>query len=197
MNAFFRRGCLQRILVAGIIAMMLSFSQAASSTMIIPSTLEYMTNAVDSIVVGTVKSRTSYWEDKKIFTDVVIEVQDVVKYTEEKAPATVTLKILGGQVGDTRMDVDQAPVFQVGKKNMLFLKKEADGKYHSFGISYGVFQVIFDSSLQKEIVDGPYFRYTEHVDLSTRKTVRMASELLQDESKGLDAFVTRIKNLIK
>lgn len=168
----------------------------AYATSIIPATLESMTSLSDLIVVGQVKSQQSYWEGQKIFTDVVIDVEESVKNAPPETAATITLKILGGTVGDVSFEIDQAPVFQVGEKTLLFLKK-IDGSYFPFAFSYGVYRVIFDEARQQEFVDGPFFQYSEHFDLKTMEPVTISEELLTEEGKELNSFINRVKQLVQ
>lgn len=181
------------LLIACII---LGFITEGYATMIIPATLESMTNSSDSIVIGQVMSQKSYWENQNIFTDVVIKVQEFVKNAAGDTATEITVKILGGKVGDVRLEMDNAPVFENGRKMLLFLKKN-QATYVPFGFSYGVYTIQNDAVRGQEVVDGPYFQYTEHVDLKTRQTVPMSNELLTENSRELNVFIQSVKQIIK
>ena len=54
---------------------------AIHATEIVPASLESMTSVSDAIVVGAVQDQFSYWENGKIFTNVVVEVSQSLKST--------------------------------------------------------------------------------------------------------------------
>jgi ribosomal protein L31 len=57
-----------------------------------------MTDFSDTIVVGIVSDKYSYWEGKKIFTNVGIDVEQFVKRSEDERLSYLQLKIPGGTV---------------------------------------------------------------------------------------------------
>jgi hypothetical protein len=164
---------------------------SAHTTEIIPSTLKYMTDFSDTIVVGTVSDKYSYWEGQKIFTNVGIDVEQFVKKTENEGSSYLQLKIPGGTVGDLSFHVDQAPEFKEGEKVMLFLKK-SNSEYFPYGLSYGVYQIYSDGATGEEFINGPLFQTSEHYDLSTMQAVRN-SELLGE--KAFESFLGRVRKL--
>lgn len=176
-----------------VVGLLVLWSSAAGATQIIPSTLEYMTDFSDAVIVGSVVSLDSYWEDQKIFTEVEVEVDKFVKNAHDEAGTRLTLKVLGGVVGDARFEVDNSPRFSVGEKVMLFLKK-ANKAYVPYGLSYGVYQVTFDPQQNREYIHGPLFRYSRHYNLNTMRAVSNTELLGKTE---LGAFVERVQKLVE
>jgi hypothetical protein len=173
----------------------------ADATIIIPSTLQSMSDYVDTIIVGQIKHSYSYWEGKKIYTDVVVEVEDFVKNATEETATEITLKLLGGTVGEMTLTVDMSPEFTLGEKVMLFLLKREEG-YLLFDFSYGVFRISNDDSRQQEVVTGAYFTYPEHFDLQTKEPLSISEDLLVGESElqigvTLDFFLQRVKQCVQ
>ena len=167
---------------------------ASSATEIIPATLESMTEVSDAIVVGSVAGQYSYWEGRKIYTSVVITVSDALKSTREDNPEMVELKILGGEVGDIRLEIDHAPQFVSEEKVMLFLKGQ-DQAYVPYGYYYGVYKVRYDQSQRKEVLSGPLFER----DFSTVYNLQTMKRTLNQETTGeqdFTEFVGRVRNLV-
>lgn len=171
------------------------------ATIIIPSTLQSMTEYVDTIVIGQIKHAHSYWEGKKIYTDVVVEVEEFVKNSTEETSTEITLKLLGGTVGDLTLTIDMSPEFTIGERVMLFLQKK-ERNYIPFDFSYGVFWISFDESQQQDVVTGAYFTYPEHFDLRTREPVSLSEEWLVEEGEiqggmKMNSFLQRVKQFVK
>lgn len=176
-----------------VVALVVLWGSAAGATRIIPSTLEYMTGFSDAVIIGSVVSLDSYWDDQKIFTDVEVEVEEFVKNAHDEAGTRLTLKVLGGAVGDTRFEVDNSPRFTVGEKVMVFLKKASEA-YVPYGLSYGVYQITFDPEQNREYIHGPLFRYSRHYNLNTMRAVSNTELLGKTE---LGAFVERVQKLVE
>jgi hypothetical protein len=177
-------------LVAAVTFLWVTFCCA---TIIIPSTLEYMTDFSDTIVIGHVTDKYSYWEANNIFTNIVIDVDEFVKNSNGESSSLIKLKIPGGKVGDTSSELNGAPLFTVGEKVMLFLKKIND-TYFPYGLNYGVYQIFRDDEQNKEFIDGPLFNYSEHYNLRTMQTVNINEPL---GKKELGPFLEGVKKLVK
>jgi hypothetical protein len=163
------------------------------ATQIVPSTLEYMTGFSDAIVVGHVVDKHSYWQERKIVTSITLDVEQHIKNLAGEASSTVEIVIPGGKVGDIALKMDQAPVFEIGEKVMLFLKEVQDG-YFPFGFNYGVYKIYWSDADQKEFITGPLFSAPEHYDLIT-----MEESKNRDPSgrRELEAFLKEVQELVK
>jgi hypothetical protein len=96
-------------------------------------------------------------------------------------------------VGDINFEIDQAPVFEIGEKVMLFLKK-INNNYFTYGFSYGVYQIYWDDEQNKEFIDGPLFNQSKHYNLRTMQAVRNPESL---GKKELEPFLERVEKLVK
>jgi hypothetical protein len=163
------------------------------ATEIIPSTLEYMTDFSDTVVIGHVTDKYSYWENKKIYTNIAIDVERFIKSSRGETSSPIELKIPGGKVGDIGFEVDQAPVFSMGEKVMLFLKKINDN-YFPYGFNYGVYQIFWDDAQKKEFINGPLFNQPEYYNLRTMQAVKNREPL---GKRALEPFLERVTELVK
>ena len=169
------------------------FVPISHATMILPSSLEYMTGVSDTIITGNVTDKYSYWEDDKIYTSVFIETDKIVKRSDEGVSSSIEIKLPGGKVGDIALEIDEAPHFRIGEKVMLFLKRRGN-VYSTYGFNYGVYRIYYDKDRGKELIDGPLFTNAEHYNLATMKKVRSAEPLGPNE---LDSFIERVEQLVK
>ncbi len=185
---------LKRLVVfsAMLIAVLACTAQVSQSTLVIPSSLEYMAGRVDTILEGTVRDTFGYWEQNRIYTGVRIDVLEYVKSADPAKPSVVELKVMGGQVGETRLEIDHAPKFTPGEEVLLFLVRQQD-KYIVYGIYYGVCRVIAaQDGVGKQVV-GPVFNERKVQDVETRK---VTLNPLPPQGEKLDTFVQRIRDLI-
>ena len=165
-----------------------SLSQAT----IIPSTLEYMTGFSGLIVTGTVMNKTSYWKEKNIYTDVTVQVDNLIKDDKGIKPETVTVSVIGGTVGDMTQRVDESPVFKVGERLMLFLvKKTRVDKYQPFALGYGVFRIVKEDGI--DYVNGQMFNYDQMINLNTMQPLKNTT---LKGRQPLNSFTEKIKAFI-
>lgn len=93
----------------------------------VPQTTEQLVKNSSDVIRGKVVSQQSQWDDphQTIFTEVIIEISDVVIGSLEKA-RSVSVLIPGGEVGDTGLFVEHAPGFADGEDVVLFLTEVQD-----------------------------------------------------------------------
>ena len=163
------------------------------ATMIIPSTLEYMTSESEMIITGKVADSSSYWEDSKIYTSYYIDVEEAVKTSDESFLSQIEVKVPGGKVGDIALEIDDAPTLRLGDRVMLFLNR-GNGFYTTYGFNYGVYKIYYDENSRKEFIDGPLFTYDEHYDLATNEKIISAEPL---GPKDFKSFLNEVEELIK
>ncbi len=168
-------------------------AQVSQSTLVMPSSLDYMADKADTIVTGVVGSSYGYWENGIIFTGVFVDVTEYIKNADTAKPTRIELKVMGGQVGETRLEIDHAPVFKPDEEVLLFLVRQ-DGKYQVYGIYYGVCRIFAGSDGTTSQVSGPVFENREVQNMDTRM-IRLNT--LPPGGETLDSFVHRIKELVK
>lgn len=80
--------------------------------------IERMTGESSLIVYGRVLSAYSQWEGRTIYTYTTIRVNESLK---GEGGSIVTVKQLGGQVGETGLEVSGSPELKTGEDVVLFL----------------------------------------------------------------------------
>jgi len=95
--------------------------------LVVRMSLEDLSREASSIVIGEVTDAQSFWEDGNIYTNVTISVEQYVKGAGGKQ---VTIKVLGGTVGDITQWVSDAPIFQIGERTLLFLRNDQVVGWH-------------------------------------------------------------------
>ncbi len=119
------------------------------------STLE-MARKSEHVVVAKCISSKSSWDEKHkfIFTYTTFSVEEVVK--GETVGDDITLRIIGGQVGDTRVDVPDKPEFLQEEEVILFLgPKNPDGYPTLSSLEKGVLRLKVDEVSGEKIVTTP------------------------------------------
>jgi hypothetical protein len=170
-----------------LIAVLACTPQVSQSTLVIPSSLEFMANKADTIVNGTIRSSYGYREKNMIYTGVKVDVHEYIKSSDATTPPIIELKIMGGEAEGQRLEIDHAPRFYPGDEVLLFLIRKKD-KYLVYGIYYGACQVVTAADGV-----GPVFSERKVQDLANKK-VHMNT--LPPEGEKLELFIQRVKDLI-
>ena len=92
------------------------------------------------IVVARAGSQVSSWDSQKqfIFTETTFHIEQAVKGT---ASGTVTLRQLGGRVGEIAQSVAGSAVIVSGRRYVLFLEQRSDGTYRVVGFNQGCYPI--------------------------------------------------------
>ena len=110
----------------------------------------------DNIVVAKCISAESKWNEQGslIYTYVTFQVQDDVK--GETKEGNLTLRLLGGRVGDTVQTVPDMPQFSENEEVMLFLGPKNRSGYQTLSsIQKGVLRIKTDSETGKKLITTP------------------------------------------
>ncbi len=86
---------------------------------VVPLTLETMYKQTDTIVSGVVKSQTTHWKNKKIYTVSVVQVQ--TQYKGRDKSHTLAVEQLGGTIGKIRMQAFGVKLLKPQARVLLFL----------------------------------------------------------------------------
>jgi len=109
-----------------------------------------LTMQSDTIVVGTVSKVDSFWLDQRIYTDVSISVDQIVK--GDPLPAEITVRQPGGRVGDIWEWVEDTPGFAPGERTVLFLTSKGGTRFDTVGAFQGKVPVENDQAF----IEGRY-----------------------------------------
>ena len=146
----------------------------------------------DNIVVAKCISAESKWNEQGslIYTYVTFQVQDDVK--GETKEGNLTLRLLGGRVGDTVQTVPDMPQFSENEEVMLFLGPKNRSGYQTLSsIQKGVLRIKTDSETGKKLITTP----TTGIQIYKRNTDKSISSpdengvLLEDFNYSLQKAI--------
>jgi hypothetical protein len=100
-------------------------------------TVEQLATESQTIIHGVVQSSISRWEEKTIYTYTTVRVSETLK---GNTPETITVKQMGGQVGEIGQEVSGTPRLIRNEEVVLFLV-EWKGEYWIHSIVLGKFSV--------------------------------------------------------
>lgn len=128
-----------RLLVGLAAALLVAASlPAAASTFVAMDQTELLTSSA-AVVQGTVLDVRSFWNEDRtiIISEARIEVQDLVA---GEAPAVVTVRTPGGEVGNYRVEADGFPTFSAGEQVLVYLGTDGDA-YRVSGHLQGKYRI--------------------------------------------------------
>jgi hypothetical protein len=125
---------------------------AALATTVIPPSFDELVSRAEMIFQGSVTDVRSEWTgegaQRHIMSYVTLKVEDSFK---GNPGSTVTLRMLGGTVGDETMEVTDAPKFKVGDRDILFVENNGTQFVPLVGIMHGRFRVKKDAAGQDAV----------------------------------------------
>lgn len=112
--------------LVGLCAVLLIFTAlpAAASTFLAMDQEELLAGS-NAVVQGTVLETRAFWNEERtiILTEARIEVQDLVA---GDAPAVVTVRTPGGEVGNYRVEATGFPTFSAGEQVLVYLNSDGN-----------------------------------------------------------------------
>jgi hypothetical protein len=153
-----------RLRVLTLAAAFLFASRApAAAISVLPLSEEELARRATIIVQGDVTDVRSAFnaEETGIFTFVDVRVRDSLKpgFRGE----SVTIRLVGGTVGDRTQTVPGAPVYEPGDEVLLFAGPLGEtGYYGVLGIFYGKYAITRDPLSGKKVVSGASFGATHY-----------------------------------
>ena len=191
-------GSLGRLVLAAVAALLLVPAARAGATTVLAMPFAEQCSGAATIVVGTVReimSRRSPAAPTFFETLVTITVDDVIAGS---APAEVTLRLAGGEIGAVRQSIDGIPEFAIGERYVVFLERDHDPPLISpiMGFNQGLYRI--------ERADGrDVVRDRTGQALSERAVAALAAGSAQRRERdvaspgaaapSLDAFVSAIR----
>jgi len=150
---------------------------------------EALTARAQTIIIGTVQSTNSYWNEDRtaIMTDIAVKIDESLKGME--AGTIITIQVQGGIVDDIAMRVSDTPVFEEGEEVLLFLNEKdgTPGIQRLAARAQGKYSIQINQATQKK----------EAISESGVR-VNAAGTVYTDQgaSVQLDEFITKIKAII-
>ncbi len=133
-------------MAAAFVGLLLLSRTEVHGTLVRPTSFGELVAKADLIFTGKVLSHQSRWVNQDIVTDISFEVFEVHK---GRAKSPLTLRFMGGTVGDVTLEVIDMPQFKVGETAILFVRAQASASCPIVGIYHGKL------SLQKDGASGP------------------------------------------
>lgn len=119
-------------------------SVVAHAAVFIVPTDQALVAESDAIVIGTVREMHSeFAPNGNIVTMVSLELSSVLKGDVDRGEPLVIRKF-GGIIGSQAMGVSENVEFWVGNRALVFLQRDADGHWATYGLSLGKFDFVRD-----------------------------------------------------
>jgi hypothetical protein len=168
----------------------------ATATTVAEMSLHDMVSLAPSIVVGSVESSSSRWNEDHslIMTDVRIRVTEVIK---GQNAGEIVITEPGGKVGKLRVDVDGATPYQNGQETVLFLAPDRHGHQQVLGVFRGRFDVAVDAHTGKKSVQGLKAADMDAMAGASKPGVQVEGNAPPERAMDFDAFVTGLKGMVQ
>ena len=109
----------------GFLLILLLLAASSSRAAMVDRSVEEVTQRAETVVLGEVTDQRSHWTDEGwIVTDVELRVTERWK-GEAEIGETLTVRLLGGEVGDRGLWVEHEPRLHAGETTVLFLSERA------------------------------------------------------------------------
>jgi len=119
-----------------------ALGNSVHATTVIPPTFDELVSRAEIIFQGSVTDTRSQWigegAQRHIVTFVTFRVDDAIKGS---AGASYTIRMLGGTVDGQTMEVSDAPKFNKGDRDFLFVEHNGQQFIPLVGIMHGRFRV--------------------------------------------------------
>ena len=129
------------------IAAVIVAATSVSATTVVPPTFEQLVDQAQVIFHGTVTKVNSQWigegAQRRIETFVTFDVKESLK---GKAGKSYTIRTFGGTVDGETMMIGDAPTFEVGDDQILFVENNGSQVVPLVGLMHGQFRVRKDES---------------------------------------------------
>lgn len=110
----------------------------ANATTLVRMSVAQMSHAAQAIVRARCLEKSTGWDAGEIWTFTSFDVQEV---WQGSAPARITVRLLGGRVGNLTSSVSGVPRFRSGEEVVLFLERTARGDFSVVSWEQGTFRI--------------------------------------------------------
>lgn len=174
---------MNRFRVYGLTCVLLMVASAASATTIVMPADEQLIAKAPLIVDGTVVSTQPVERDGRIWTETVVSVDRTLKGAAEQ---TITIREIGGELGERITRVFGTPEFTAGAQVLLFLDRNPHGGYRTVDLFVGKFS-------RAEMMDGRQLWLrndaADRVTLLDADFQPLAAQNVQREAVRFEQFV--------
>jgi hypothetical protein len=127
-------------------------SATASATTLERMSIAKMTEHAQLVVRARCVANTVAWDGGEIWTFTSFEIEDSWKGAPTGAAQQVTVRLLGGTVGNLTSTVSGVPRFRAGEEVILFLQPTPRGDFSIVSWVQGTFRIHRDGRSGAEIV---------------------------------------------
>lgn len=164
----------------------LSFSSTAAATTLMRMSVAKMAQTAQLIVRAHCVASSSAWDGGEIWTFTSFEIEDSWKGAEASGSGTqITVRLLGGSVGNLTSAVSGIPRFHPGEEVILFLEPTARGNFSIVSWVQGTFRIHRDMRSGEELATqdtasfDTYDPATRQFDAAGIRNISVAALLLK------------------
>jgi hypothetical protein len=128
---------------------MLKIQGNAAATTLAQMSIEQMARKAPLIVRARCISNSTAWDAGEIWTFTNFEVEETWRGT---APAAITVRLLGGRMGNLTSSISGVPRFQPGEEVVLFLEPTPRGDFSVMSWAQGTLRIRRDIRTDRENV---------------------------------------------
>lgn len=145
---------MRRVIAAAFLTLI---ADPALATTVIPKSDAALVRDAGLILEGRVSDVRSEWAagGAQIHTLVTISVDRIVKNTGAATPSSVTLRVLGGTVGDLTLAIIASPRYTPDEEVLLMLRPDWERTLHPVvGFNQGKFRIVTDAQTGRRMIQG-------------------------------------------
>lgn len=124
--------------------------QTARATTVIPPSFDQLVSQAEFVFQGSVTDVRSQWvgegAERQIVSYITFHIEESIKGDPGQS---YTIRMFGGTVGDQSMAISDAPHFNVGDRDILFVENNGSQVVPLVGIMFGRFHVQRDQTGQE------------------------------------------------
>ncbi|HEC31398.1 MAG TPA: hypothetical protein ENI41_02790 [Deltaproteobacteria bacterium] len=126
---------------------------SAQATVLIPKDFRDLTKEADLVFIGIVTDITCEWSDasqRDIYTYVTFSNLEIVagEHNEDQ----IVVRLSGGEIDNIKVEYAGVPEFEIGERDLIFLKGNFTELCPIVGWIQGRFHVEFDQSARTEVI---------------------------------------------
>ncbi len=169
-------------------ALLLAIGGTAEATTLARMSVEQMSQVAQVIVRARCVENTTLWDAGEIWTLTSFEVEDVWRGSP---PARITVRLLGGRVGNLTSNVSGVPRFRPGEEVVLFLERTRRGDFSVVSWEQGTFRI------SREIASGRNNVTQDTASFATFDPATRRFEARGIRNTPLEAFRARVEAALR
>ena len=136
------------LLAPSVLLLALGANQPTGATSLMRMSLTQMSHAAQLIVRARCTDNSTGWDAGEIWTFTSFDIEETWRGS---APSQISVRLLGGRVGNITSTVSGVPRFAPGEEVVLFLEPTPRGDFSIVSWEQGTFRIRRDSRTGEEI----------------------------------------------